>query len=191
MAWYNKACYLSLLNQVPDSLDSLKRSIEIDVKNARKAVKDRDFVNVRAEDGFKRIIEVVVIESLRQGYHTIGSIVWTTFLDKEDVLKCLDRLMKKGLVVKHEMRKVWSTIDTYDLISEMANKIGTTKRNMLGIPKKSLPKPVTSLKNLAEAIQLMRSSIEEEELEKTIEYCNLFVDTSKCCLLYTSPSPRD
>ena len=70
MAWYNKACYLSLLNQVPDALDSLKRSIEIDVKNARKAVKDRDFVNVRAEDGFKRIIEVVVIESLRQGYHT-------------------------------------------------------------------------------------------------------------------------
>ena len=39
MAWYNKACYLSLLNQVPESLEALKRSIEIDVKNARKAVK--------------------------------------------------------------------------------------------------------------------------------------------------------
>ena len=80
MAWYNKACYLSLMNQIPDSLESLKRSIEIDVKNARKAVKDKDFTNVRNEEGFKRIIEVVVIESLRQGYHTIGSIVWTTFL---------------------------------------------------------------------------------------------------------------
>ena len=69
--------------------------IEIDVKNAKRAVKDKDFMNVRLEEGFKRIVEVVVIESLRQGYHTIGSIVWTTFLDKEDVIKCLTRLMKK------------------------------------------------------------------------------------------------
>jgi hypothetical protein len=88
--------------------------------------------------------------------------------------------MKRGLVVKHEKRQVWSTIDTYDLIPEMANKIGTMKRGMLGIPTKSLPKPVKNLKNLAEAIQLMKSSIEEEELEKTIEYCNLFVDPAKC-----------
>ena len=180
MAWYNRSCYLSLLNQIPESLDALVRSIEIDVKNAKRAVKDKDFMNVRLEEGFKRIVEVVVIESLRQGYHTIGSIVWTTLLDSEDVINCLTRLMKKGLVVKHEKRQVWSTIDTYDLIPEMANKIGTVKRGMLGIPTKSLPRPVKNLKNLAEAIQLMKSSIEEEELEKTIEYCNLFVDPTKC-----------
>ena len=180
MAWYNRSCYLSMLNQIPESLDALVRSIEIDVKNAKRAVKDKDFMNVRLEEGFKRIVEVVVIESLRQGYHTIGSIVWTTFLDKEDVLKCLTRLMKRGLVVKHEKRQVWSTIDTYDLVPEIANKIGTIKRGMLGIPSKSLPKPVKNLKNLAEAIQLIKSSIEEEELEKTIEYCNLFVDPTKC-----------
>ncbi|MEA2044449.1 MAG: hypothetical protein U9M99_03605 [Thermoproteota archaeon] len=180
MAWYNRSCYLSMLNQIPESLDALVRSIEIDVKNAKRAVKDKDFMNVRLEEGFKRIVEVVVIESLRQGYHTIGSIVWTTFLDKEDVIKCLTRLMKRGLVVKHEKRQVWSTIDTYDLVPEIANKIGTIKRGMLGIPSKSLPKPVKNLKNLAEAIQLIKSSIEEEELEKTIEYCNLFVDPTKC-----------
>ena len=180
MAWYNRACYLSMLNQIPESLDALVRSIEIDVKNAKRAVKDKDFMNVRLEEGFKRIVEVVVIESLRQGYHTIGSIVWTTFLDKEDVINCLTRLMKKGLVVKHEKRQVWSTIDTYDLIPEMANKIGTMKRGMLGIPSKSLPKPTKSLKNLAEALQLIKSSIEEENVEKTIEYCNLFIDTEKC-----------
>jgi len=180
MAWYNRSCYLSLLNQIPESLDALVRSIEIDVKNAKRAVKDKDFMNVRLEEGFKRIVEVVVIESLRQGYHTLGSIVWTTFLDSEDVLKCLARLMKRGLVVKHEKRQVWSTIDTYDLVPEIANKIGTIKRGMLGIPGKSLPKPVKNLKNLAEAIQLIKSSIEEEELEKTIEYCNLFVDPTKC-----------
>jgi len=180
MAWYNRACYLSMLNQIPESLDGLVRSIEIDVKNAKRAVKDKDFMNVRLEEGFKRIVEVVVIESLRQGYHTIGAIVWTTFLDKEDVIKCLTRLMKKGLVVKHEKRQVWSTIDTYDLIPEMANKIGTIKRGMLGIPSKSLSKPVKSLKSLAEAIQLIKSSIDEEEVEKTIEYCNLFIDIEKC-----------
>lgn len=180
MAWYNRSCYLSLENQIPESLDALIRSIEIDVKNAKRAVKDKDFMNVRLEEGFKRIVEVVVIESLRQGYHTIGSIVWTTFLDKEDVIKCLNRLMQKGLVVKHEKRQVWSTIDTYDLIPEMADKIGTIKRGMLGIPSKSLPKPAKSLKSLAEAIQLIKSSIEEEEVEKTIEYCNLFIDTEKC-----------
>jgi len=180
MAWYNRSCYLSMLNQIPESLDALVRSIEIDVKNAKRAVKDKDFMNVRLEEGFKRIVEVVVIESLRQGYHTIGSIVWTTFLDSEDVIKCLIRLMKRGLVVKHEKRQVWSTIDTYDLVPEIANKIGTIKRGMLGIPSKSLPKPIKNLKNLAEAIQLIKSSIEEEELEKTIEYCNLFVDSTKC-----------
>ena len=180
MAWYNRSCYLSLENQIPESLDALVRSIEIDVKNAKRAVKDKDFMNVRFEEGFKRIVEVVVIESLRQGYHTLGSIVWTTFLDSEDVLKCLDRLMKKGLVTKHETRKVWSTIDTYDLIPEMANKIGTTKRGILGIPKKSLPKPVKNLKELGEAIQLIKTSIEEEELEKTIEYCNIFINQEKC-----------
>ncbi len=180
MAWYNRSCYLSLENQIPESLDALVRAIEIDVKNAKRAVKDKDFMNVRFEEGFKRIVEVVVIESLRQGYHTLGSIVWTTFLDSEDVLKCLDRLMKKGLVTKHETRKVWSTIDTYDLVPEMANKIGTTKRGLLGIPKTSLPKPVKSLKELAEAIQLIKTSIEEEELEKTIEYCNIFINQEKC-----------
>jgi len=180
MAWYNRSCYLSMLNEVPQSLDALIRSIEIDVKNAKRAVKDKDFMNVRLEEGFKRIVEVVVIESLRQGYHTIGAIVWTTFLDKEDVLKCLDRLMRKGLVVKHEIRKVWSIVDTYDLVSEVANKIGTTKRGMLGIPKKSLPKPVKNLKNLAEAIQLIKTTIEDEELEKTMEYCNLFINPEKC-----------
>jgi hypothetical protein len=81
MAWYNKACFQSLLNQVPESLESLKRSIEIDVKNARKSMRDRDFLHVRTEEGFKRIEEVVVLESIRQGYHTIGAIVWTTYID--------------------------------------------------------------------------------------------------------------
>ncbi len=73
-----------------------------------------------------------------------------------------------------------SLFDTYDLVPDMVNKISTTKRGMLGIPKKLLPKPIKDLKNLAEAIQLIKTSIDDEELEKTIEYCNLFINPDKC-----------
>ena len=127
MAWYNKACYLSLLNQVPDSLDALKRSIEIDVKNAKRAVKDRDFVNVRIEAGFKRIIEVVVLESVRQGYHTMGPIVWTTYADKEDIEEALIKLIEKGLIVRNIKRDGLQKIPTYDLVPEMEVKINENK----------------------------------------------------------------
>ena len=33
---------------------------------------------------------------------------------------------------------------------------------------------------LAEAIQLIKTSIEDEELEKSIEYCNFFINPEKC-----------
>ncbi|HZS74032.1 MAG TPA: tetratricopeptide repeat protein, partial [Candidatus Nitrosotalea sp.] len=63
MSWYNKACYHSLLNHIPEAIEALKRSIEVDVKNAKKAVKDKDFENIRTDEGYRRIIEVVVLES--------------------------------------------------------------------------------------------------------------------------------
>ncbi|HET7390036.1 MAG TPA: tetratricopeptide repeat protein, partial [Nitrososphaeraceae archaeon] len=76
MSWYNKACYLALIGKVDDAMEALKRSIEIDISYARKAVRDRDFDNARAEEGFRRIIEVVVLEAIRQGYDYVGKIVW-------------------------------------------------------------------------------------------------------------------
>jgi len=182
MAWYNKACYLSMLNQVPDSLESLKRSIEIDVKNARKAVKDKDFVNVRSEEGFKRIIEVVLIESLRQGYHTIGSIVWTTFLGKEDTIKGLDELILKGIVVKNEKRQgLNQIIPVYDLVPDVAKKIGAKKRGLLG-PKEigKVPTPVKNLKEVGLSIQTTMNAIENEDVEKTIESFDVFINPAKC-----------
>tara|TARA_B100000029_G_scaffold175917_1_gene173165 strand:+ start:3175 stop:4278 length:1104 start_codon:yes stop_codon:yes gene_type:complete len=182
MAWYNKACYLSLLNQIPDSLESLKRSIEIDVKNARKAVKDKDFINVRNEEGFKRIIEVVVIESLRQGYHTIGSIVWTTFLSKEDTLKSLNELIEKGLVIKTHKRQGFNQmIPIYDLEPDMGKKLGAKKRTLLGTKTKGkLTAPVKNLKEIGLAIQSIKTSIEDEDVEKTLENLNVFIDPSLC-----------
>ena len=152
MAWYNKACFLSLLNQVPEALQALKHSIEIDVKNARKSIRDKDFANVRIEEGFKRIQEVVVLESVRQGYHTLGAIVWTTFLDKADAEASLKKLLEKGLIIQNEKRDGLSKIPVYDLADNIADKIGKEKIGFFGIAKKKLPKPVKNLKKLSLSI---------------------------------------
>jgi len=179
MAHYNKACFLSLLFQIPESLESLKRAIEIDVKNARKAVKDRDFINVRIEEGFKRIIEVVVLESIRQGYHTIGAIVWTTFLDKADALDALAKLIEKGLILKHKKAQLFSKIDYYDLAPGMVKKVGVEQKGLLGFTQKKLPVSVKNLKEISQSIQTVKSSIEDEDMEKTIENFDLFIDPTK------------
>ena len=179
MAWYNKACYLSLLNQIPESLESLKRSIEIDVKNARKSVRDKDFSNVRVEEGFKRIQEVVVLESIRQGYHTLGAIVWTTFLDKADAEDALRKLLEKGLIVQNEKRDGLSKIPIYDLAPDVAEKMGKEKKGLFGITRKKLPTPVKNLKEISLAIQSVRESIEEEDVEKTMEIFEEFIDPKK------------
>lgn len=179
MAWYNKACFLSLINQVSESLEALKRAIEIDVKNARKAVKDRDFINVRVEEGFKRIVEVVVLESIKQGYHTIGSIVWTTFLDKADALDAFGKLVEKGLIVKHQKNQIFSKIDTYDLVPGMTKKVGIEKRRLLGLSHSKLPATIKNLKDISQAFQTVKSSIEEENIEKTIQDFDLFIDPKK------------
>ena len=179
MAWYNKACFLSLLNQVPESLEALKRSIEIDVKNARKSIRDKDFMNVRIEEGFKRIHEVVVLESVRQGYHTIGSIVWTTFLDKADAQKALDKLIEKGLIVQNEKRDGLSRIPVYDLAPNIAEKMGKEKRGLFGITKKQLPKPVKNLKDLSHAIQSVKESIESGDVDRTIGLFDEFIDPQR------------
>lgn len=180
MAWYNKACYLSLLSQVPESLEALKRAIEIDVKNARKAVKDRDFMNVRIEEGFRHIIEVVVLESVRQGYHTIGSIVWTTFLSKADTEEALDKLIEKGLLVKHEKREGFHRIPTYDLAKQLASKVTREKRGFLGLTRKKITGSVQNLKMLAESVQVAKTSIEEEDVKKTLSSLDVFIDPRRC-----------
>ena len=179
MAWYNKACYLSLLSQIPESLEALKRSVEIDVKNARKSVRDKDFANVRIEEGFKRINEVVVLESIRQGYHTLGSIVWTTFLDKADAENALNKLLEKGLIVKNEKRDGLSKIPVYDLAPDVAEKMGKEKKSLFGITKKRLPTPVKNLKELSLAIQSAREAIEEEDIERTMSVFDEFIDSKK------------
>jgi len=178
MAWYNKACYLSMLNEVPQSLEALKRSIEIDVKNAKRAVKDKDFTNVRIEEGFRRIVEVVVLESIRQGYHTVGAIVWTTFVSKAEVEDSLKKLLEKGLIVKNEKRQGLGKIDTYDIEPEFAGKVGVEKRSLIGTMKK-LPSSIKSLKEISEAIQTAKIAMEEEKIDKVVRSLDQFIDSDK------------
>ncbi|MBI1658028.1 MAG: tetratricopeptide repeat protein [Thaumarchaeota archaeon] len=180
MAWYNKACYLSLLNQVPEALEALKRSIEIDVKNARKAVKDRDFVNVRIEEGFRRIIEVVVLESIRQGYHTLGSIVWTTFLNKVDTEEALTKLLEKGLITRHEKREGFHRIPTYDLAKTLAERVTVEKKGFLGLTRKRVTGSVQIFRMLGESVQVAKTSIEGEDIKNTISSFDAFIDPKKC-----------
>ena len=180
MAWYNKACFQSLLKQVPESLESLKRSIEIDVKNARKSMRDRDFLNVRTEEGFKRIEEVVVLESIRQGYHTIGAIVWTTYIDSKDVEIALKKLMSKGLIIQNEKRVDGiHRIPVWDLMPNVAKQMGEKQKSLFGITTKKLPPPVENLKNLSIAIQIARDAIEEEDIEKTLDIFDEFIEKSR------------
>ena len=179
MAWYNKACFLSLLNQVPESLQALKHAIEIDVKNARKSIRDKDFANVRIEEGFKRIQEVVVLESVKQGYHTLGAIVWTTFLDKIDAEVALRKLLEKGLIVQNEKRDGLSKIPVYDLADNIADKIGKEKIGFFGLTKKKLPKPVKNLKAMSQAIHVAREAIEEVDIEKAIKVFDEFIEPTK------------
>ena len=179
MAWYNKACYLSILNQISQSIDSLKRSIEIDVKNARKSVKDNDFSNLRAEDGFKRIIEVVVIESVRQGYHTIGAIVWTTFLSKVDVQDSLRKLMEKGLIIQNEKREGLHHIPIYDLAEGVAKKMIVRKKNIFGINVLNMPEHVTELKEISHSVQEARAAVEDGNADSVLESFEPFVDNKK------------
>ena len=144
--------------------------------------KDKDFVNVRTEEGFKRIIEVVVIESLRQGYHTIGAIVWTTFLSKEDTQKCLNELIEKGLVIKSYKRQGFNQmIPIYDLEPEMGKKLGAKKRSLLGPKTKTkMTAPVKNLKEIGLAVQSIKSSIQDEDVERTLSDLQVFIDPAMC-----------
>ena len=178
MALYNKACYLSVLNQVPEAVEALTRSIHVEIKNAKRAVKDRDFANVRAEEGFRRIVEVVVLESIRQGYHHIGPIVWTTFLSKKEVEDAARKLASKGLIVIHETKKGLQRVPTYDLIPQLADKFQLEKKGLFG-PKKRVSSSVKQLKEISKIVQSTKDAIEKGDVKETLNKFEEFIDPSK------------
>ena len=173
MAWYNRACYLSLLNKVNDSLDALKRAIEIDIAYAKKAVKDRDFENVRAEVAFRRIIEVVVLESIRVGYDVIGKMIWITGIDREDIEEAINNLLLKGLIIRREGRGLAGFAggkeDHYSLSKELAEKIGIDKERPFGGPA-PVSGPMLHLRALSEHLAKIKHAVEKGDLDGTLRH---------------------
>lgn len=179
MVWYNKGCYYSLLNHIPEAIEALKRSIEIDVKNAKKAVRDKDFENVKADDGYRRIVEVVVLESVRQGYHKVGQIVWTTMLGKTEVEDAARKLVEKGLLIKEERSAGLSKVEEFEIAPELAAKIGVEKKGLFGTTKKINPLLIQHLKEISEAVHAVKTAIEKGDVDEVIAKMDVFIDPSK------------
>ena len=179
MSWYNEACYLTLSGRIDEGLEALKRSIEIDISNAKKAVRDRDFENARAEEGFRRIIEVVVLESIRQGYDYVGKIVWISAMDKEDVEDAITRLSMKGLLIKKEKKSLTSREEYYELANEIAYKVGTAKRSGLLGKSKEISAPVQQLKDIIEIIGRAKDSVEKGDVNSTIQDFDYLINPMK------------
>ena len=173
MAWYNKACYLSLTSKVDDSLDALKRAIEIDIAYAKKAVKDRDFENSRSEVAFRRIMEVVVLEAIRVGYDVVGKMVWITGMDRDDIEEAINNLLLKGLIIRRERRTIagWTggKEDHYSLSKELAEKIGIEKERPFGGPVETSG-PVQQLRALSEHLAKTKHTVEKGDFDGTLKH---------------------
>lgn len=183
MSWYNKACYLTLNGKIDDGIEALKRAIEIDISFAKKAVNDRDFENARAEEGFRRIIEVVVLESIRQGYNYVGKIVWMTGLDKQDVQDAAMSLILKGLIIKKEKKEIHgfftSKEEYYELTQDIADRLGSTTRDGLFGMKKKISAPIQELKDIIEILAKLRQVVESGDVNRTLEVLDLLINPSK------------
>ena len=80
------------------------------------------------EEDYKRIIEVVILESVRQGNDHLGKILWVTGLDREEIQDATTRLANKGLLIKNVKKTFTGTDEQYELTKELISKIGVEKR---------------------------------------------------------------
>jgi tetratricopeptide (TPR) repeat protein len=178
MAWYNLSCYLVLDGRVDDGMEALKRAIEIDISYAKRAVRDKDFENAKAEEGFRRIIEVVVLEAIRHGYDYPGKIIWITGMDKADVEDALLRLSMKGLVLRKEKKNFFNKEEYFELSKEIASKVGTLKRSGFMGKSREVSPPVQQLKDISEILAKMRDSVEQGDVQATIGYFDKLINPS-------------
>jgi len=56
LAWYNKACVLSILNKKEDSLDALTVATALDQENIINMNEEKDFGNIKNTERFKRLV---------------------------------------------------------------------------------------------------------------------------------------
>ncbi|MDW0120617.1 MAG: tetratricopeptide repeat protein [Nitrososphaeraceae archaeon] len=178
LVWYNYACYLTLDGKIDNGMEALKRAIEIDISHAKKAVRDRDFENARAEEGFMRIIEVVVLESLRQGYDYAGKIVWATGMDSQDVQEAIMRLSMKGLVTIKQKKSITGKEEYYELSRDISDKLGEVKRSGFLKPKE-YSAPIQEIKDIIEILDKSAESVKNGDLNKTIDSFEQLTNPSK------------
>jgi tetratricopeptide (TPR) repeat protein len=178
LVWYNYACYLTLDGKVDDGMEALKRAIEIDISHAKKAVRDKDFENARAEEGFMRIIEVVVLESLRQGYDYVGKIVWATGMDRLDVEEALMRLSMKGLVIVKQKKSITGKEEYYELSRDISDKLGEVKRSGFLKPKE-YSAPIQEIKDIIEILDKSIESVKNGDLNQTVDSFEQLTNPSK------------
>jgi Flp pilus assembly protein TadD len=183
MSWYNKACYLTVVGKVDEGMEALKRSIEIDISYAKRAVRDRDFENAKAEEGFRRIIEVVVLETIRQAYNHVGKIVWVTGMDRVEVEDALTRLSMKGLIVRKERKEIHgfftSKEEYYELVKEIADKVGVAKRVGLLGHSKEVSAPMQQLRDIVEVLGKAKESVEKGDVNATVECFDQLINPTK------------
>src|SRR5919108_1933516 len=178
LVWYNYACYLTLDGKVDDGMEALKRAIEIDISHAKKAVRDKDFENARAEEGFMRIIEVVVLESLRQGYDYVGKIGWATGMDKLDIEEALMRLSMKGLVTIKQKKSITGKEEYYELSRDISEKLGEVKRSGFLKPKE-YSAPIQEIKDIIEILDKSIESVKNGDLSMTVDSFEQLTNPSK------------
>ena len=163
MAWYNYACYMTLDGRATKGMEALKKSIELDIANAKKAVKDRDFINARMEEDYKRIIEVVILESVRQGNDYLGKIIWVTGLDREEIQDATTRLANKGLLIKNVKKTFTGKDEQYELTKELISKIGVEKRKPQSKPLESKKEVFLSTQQLKDISAILYEASEFSE----------------------------
>ena len=178
LVWYNYACYLTLDGKIDNGMEALKRAIEIDISHAKKAVRDKDFENARAEEGFMRIIEVVVLESLRQGYDYAGKIVWATGMDSQDVQEAIMRLSMKGLVTIKQKKSITGKEEYYELSRDISDKLGEVKRSGFLKPKE-YSAPIQEIKDIIEILDKSTESVKNADLNQTIDSFEQLINPSK------------
>ena len=178
MSWYNLSCYLVLDGRIDDGMEALKRAIEIEISYAKRAVRDKDFENAKAEEGFRRIIEVVVLEAIRHGYDYSGKIIWITGMDQVDVDDALLRLSMKGLVIRKEKKNFFNKEEYFELSREIASKVGTIKRSGFMGKSREVSPPVQQLKDISEILAKTRESVEQGDVQLTIGYFDKLINPS-------------
>lgn len=178
LVWYNYACYLTLDGKIDNGMEALKRAIEIDISHAKKAVRDKDFENARAEEGFMRIIEVVVLESLRQGYDYPGKIVWATGMDSQDVGEAIMRLSMKGLVTIKQKKSITGKEEYYELSKDISDKLGEVKRSGFLKPKE-YSAPIQEIKDIIVILDKSIDSVKNGDLNQTVDSVEQLTNPSK------------